>query len=323
MIMKLSVVIVVFNEYKIIQKCIASVYANKYSNIEIILVHNYSGISGIKEVLLRFPKVIYIENKNNLGFGGAVNVGIKKSSGGYILVLTPDTFILPNTITKTIECIEQNKNIGLVGCKVYSYPRTFNRSAFSAYPNLLTHLFEYNVIFYKILHVFKKNYIPTMYSLGSHKKRIIAKHITGAYMLFRKSAIKSIGMFDNNYFLYREETDVCKRLNEMQWQVVYLPVDGVVHSGEGAVHQKITQASPNYLKSTYYFFKKHYGIDNFLLAYLLGLTSSFISIFFLFFVLLIRLVQNKESQSRYLLSCWLQIFLWHCGPGLKLFIDKK
>lgn len=307
----LSVLVVVYDEFEAVTKCIDSIYKDVPYHLEIILVHNPSGKKGINDVLLQHPNVKYIENKKNVGFGKGVNIGFKKAKGKYILILTPDTRILKGTILNTLEYIEKHKDVALVGCRVYSHPKKLTRSAFYDYPNIFTHFYEYNMIFYKIVHKFIKDYCPTLYPKIDHRKILTPKHVVGAYLLLRKSAIRKEGIFDERFFLYREETDLCKRLYDNGWKVKYLPIGGVIHYGGGSSREIISQCSPYYLMSTYIFFRKHYGSIYVIFSWMVGLFSSLMSIPFLFLILFARTAQKKSTQSSLLIRCWFKIVFWH------------
>lgn len=313
----LSVVIVLYNEFELVKKCIRSVYAERVKEMEIILVDN-SSKKGTKTVLKQFPKIQYIKNDENIGFGPAVNIGCKRSQGKYILVLTPDTKVLSNTIKKTLAYMQSHSKVALVGCKIYSHPRKFHQSAFHTYPNLLTHLYEYNILFYKIYRYFLSASHPSMYSEIEHIRELKPKHIIGAYMLIRKAALKDINYFDNSFKIFREETDLCKRLIDQKWEIAFIPVDGLVHFGGGSWKKTtISQALPEYMRSTYFFFKKHHGKSYEIAGWIIGTFSSVISIPFLFYVIIYKSLKKSSTQSTQLLPCWKSIFKWHLTSGIK------
>ena len=97
---ELSVIIVLYNEYELVKKTISSIYQNKVDDMEIILIDNSSVTSGYKDLLDKFPKVTYHKSKENLGFAKGVNEGLIIAKGKFIIILTPDMYILKNTIKK-------------------------------------------------------------------------------------------------------------------------------------------------------------------------------------------------------------------------------
>jgi len=320
---ELSIVIVLYNEFEKVKNCINSVLKEKTTNSEILIIDNNSKKAGFEELKKKYPKIQFTRNSNNLGFARAANIGFKKSKGNFILLLTPDTIVLPGTIRQTLSYIKKNSQVGLVGCRVYSYPRHFHLSAFRKFPNLISHLYEYNVIFYKCCKLVSKEYHPLFYSHEDHQKILHPSNIIGAYLLLRKKAGKQVGFFNSDYYMYREETDLCKRLRKYRWDIVYLPVGGLVHFG-GSQWRKssITQCSPYYMNSTYTFFKKYHSAFYLKITWLVGFVSTLMSVPYLFFVVLVKTVLNKPSQSKDLIPCWISIFHWHINEGRKFIYSK-
>jgi GT2 family glycosyltransferase len=315
---KVSVVIVLYNEFELVKTCLASVYVED-KNLEVILVDNSTDKLGHKKVLAKFPKVRYIQNKNDLGFGPAVNVGIKRTKGEFILVLTPDMYILPETIKASVKYLVEHKEAGLVGCRVFSKPGVQEPSVLSFYPGIISQIYYYNIPFYKLVRRFFKNFNPMYFSKAEHRKQKNAKAVSGQSMMIRKKAAAQVGYFDSRFFLYFEDIDLCKRLNENGWKVVYLPTGGVVQNGISGWKQKvrITQSFPDYMKSLYIFFKKHNGLTYARVAWLLGTVSAVISIPYLLITSIIKKMLGFSSQSSELLPIWTKIAKWHIEEGVK------
>lgn len=318
--MKVSVVVVVFTEYNLAIRCIQSVLPQLPKDSEIILVHNHSPLPGVKKILQRFPQVRYIRNADNIGFGQAVQKGVEVARSPYVLVLTPDTLLYPHTVPATLHYISRHPEVAYVGCRVYAEPNIFNCSAFYSYPNFWSHLLETNMVVYKLVHFFKPDFIPGLFPESSHKKILHPAHMVGAYMLLNKKAVLSVGGFDKRFFLYREETDLCKRLRAAGWRLAYLPLGGVKHSADGAVHESITQASAHYLRSTYLFFKKHYGFLYALLTWLVSIISCLISIPFLWLIGMFKKLIKKPSNALFLMQTWIKILKWHLSMGWRVLL---
>ena len=240
-----------------------------------------------------------------------------------MLLLTPDTILIRGTIISTVRYIANHPSIALVGCRVYSEPKRFHLSAFHSFPNLLTHFFEYNVLFYKLCRLINKDYHPAFYSREDHRRRLFAKHIIGAYLLLRAEAGRMVNFFDESYFMYREETDLCKKLCDNNWKIVYLPVGGLIHYSNPSKLNVIAQCLPHYQESTYVFFKKHYGLFYALAAWMTAFVSSIINIPILAATIIVKKIFGKDSQSKMLLGCFLKIFRWHIESGLKVVFLKQ
>lgn len=316
----LSIIIVLYNEFELVKMCLSSVYRENISNMEVILVDNSSDKLGHEKVLKKFPRVRYIQNKEDLGFGRGVNVGVHIAMGEFILILTPDMYLLPGTVEKTLYYIQTHLKVGMVGCRIYSSLGVQEQSVVSSYPNLLTQLYYYNMPFYKLTRWLTKNFNPMYVSLAKHKKAQTAMAISGQYMMIRKKAIFQINNFDPRFFLYFEDIDLCKRLNENGWKVVYLPIGGIVQNEMSGWKKRvrITQALPPYMKSLYIFFGKHYGKLYAIVAWMMGTFSVLISIPYLYLVSRLKRIFNLSSQATELLPLWINIFKWHLTEGLKL-----
>src|SRR3989344_1593874 len=312
--MKLSVIIVVFNAFDLTKKCIKSIYREKLKKLEVIIIDNASKEKGFEVIPQEFLLIKIIRNKENLGFSKAINQGLRFVSGEYILILNPDTEILPGTLSYLLEYMKKHKKIGLLSCRIFTPSYELLQSAYKEFPNLLSHLLEYNYILYKLLNFFSKEYHPIHYPLKDHFKKISPKHIMGVFILTRRSTIADVGFFDERFFLYREETDFCKRLISKNWKIQYLPNgEGVIHYGGESSKVKITQSSPYYLQSTYVFFKKYHSQIYVILAWFLGATSSSTSLIFIYIMSLL-----KKKKNFLLLNSWSQIVTWHFTDGLKI-----
>jgi GT2 family glycosyltransferase len=315
---KLSVIIVLYEEYKLVEKTLSSIYQNEIANMEVILVDNTPNNKGHKAVLKKFPKIKYFHNSVNSGFGGGVNFGLNKAKGEYILVLNPDMYILPQTIKRTIAYIEKHQTVGMVGPRLFTSPGKQERSANSSYPNLITILYYYNMPLYKLIRRFNKEYSPNLFSLTEHEGILEAKWISGQYTLVRRKALEELNGFDERFFLYFEDVDLCKRMIDSGWKVIYLPVGGIVQNGISKWKKTaITQAESFYMESLYKFYKKHYGRVYAFSAWLTGTTSSLISVPYLVFVVFIKKIFGVKSQSKILLPLWIDIARWHLTKGVK------
>lgn len=316
---KLSVVIVMFNEFELVQTALASIYKQGIKGMEVILSDNSIDKKGHEKVIKKFPNVVYLQNKKDLGFAAGVNAGLKIAKGDYYLIFTPDMFLLPGTIKKTLEYIEKNPMVGLVGSRIMQSSKKQEQSVLKSYPNLISLLYYYNMPFYKLLNRFFREIHPMYYSLKSHKKIIIAKAVSGQYMLIRKKAIDEIGKFDSKFFLYFEDIDFCKRLNDAGWQVVYLPFGGAVQNGisDWKENIRITQSISYYMKSLYRFYSKHHGPNYARFAWLVGCFSALISVPYLYFVSRLKTILGHSSQAFSLLPIWIKIVNWHIKKGAR------
>jgi len=207
----ISVIIVSYNVIYFLEQCLHSVEkAAQGLSCEIFVVDNNSIDGSVAMVRQKFPEVIVLANKENLGFSRANNQAIKKSSGRYVLLLNPDTLVEEDTFVKTVEFMDAHSNAGGLGVKMIDGKGRFLPESKRGLPTPA-------VAFYKIFglsRLFPKSKIFGRYHLGylskdeTHKVDILS----GAFMLMRKEALDKVGLLDESFFMYGEDIDLSYRL---------------------------------------------------------------------------------------------------------------
>lgn len=259
--MKLSIIIVNYNTYELTKQTIESVFNVDVSfNYEIILVDNASkddSISKIKDWLNQHKdkdKVHIIINRQNLGFSKANNIGIKKANGKYILLLNSDTYIAEDCLEKCINYIESNKHIGALGCKVVLPDGTLDHACKRGFPTPKASL-------YYFLKLHKKN--PMKY--GAYEALHLGEDevgevdvLMGAFMLMPKSVLDEVGLLDERFFMYGEDIDICYRIKEAGYQIIYYPKASIIHYKGGSSKKKRTKIIYDFHNAMWLFYKKHY-----------------------------------------------------------------
>ena len=215
MIQKVAVVILNFKVKEEIKKCIRSVQSSTYKDLEIIVVDNYSQDELEKEIS-SFDDVYFYQTNKNLGYTGGNNIGIKIALNlgvDYILILNPDTTIDKKCIENLVKGIEKNK-AGIVGPKIY----------FSG-----TKTIWYAGGVMDLANVIGRHRGVDEKDLGQYEKEEETDYITGAAILIKSNVIKKIGLFDENFFLYYEDSDYCMRAKKAGFKNFYIPNAIVFH----------------------------------------------------------------------------------------------
>ena len=253
--MKLSIIIVNHNTSQLLFQCLNSLVSTT-QNIEkeIIVVDNFSKDDSVNMVREKFPQLKLIENKKNYGFAFANNQAVGIANSNLILLLNSDTIILENTIQKTIDFIEQDKDAHIVGCKLLNSDFSLQNSCRS-FPTLWN-IFTESFFLYKLFPKTKLfgKYHMTYFDYNSVLKVDVVK---GAFMLIKKNVIEQIGLFDGKFFMYSEETDFCYRANKNNFNTIFFPDASIVHIGGGSI-----QSNQIYFEQIHFsqilFIKKHY-----------------------------------------------------------------
>ncbi|OGG21051.1 hypothetical protein A3D03_05170 [Candidatus Gottesmanbacteria bacterium RIFCSPHIGHO2_02_FULL_40_13] len=199
-----SIIIVNHNGQMWLKDCFDSIYSQTYQNFEIIIVDNASIDKSVNYILRNYPKVIIIRNKENLGFGRANNLGVKKVRGELIFFLNNDTVLEKNTLEKLL-IYKKNNNLNIVGPKILDYEG-------------------------KDIHKRGKCSIDYTGYLGYGKKTFF---IDGCALMIDKKDFFDLGGFDEKYFMYSEDIDLCWRAHLYGLQVEICGDVTVRHFGGG------------------------------------------------------------------------------------------
>lgn len=246
-----SIVIVNYNGEDVVLDCIRSIYRH-FNQIpyEIIVVDNASQDSSPEHIARNFPKVILLSQSENLGFGAANNIGAEYAQGDLLFLLNSDTLmthdILPILIAKLLEF----PNVGIVGPKLLNLDGSFQISVskeigiWGEYQTML------QVRRYKSPAT--RTRISNKYS---HDQAVDI--VMGAAMLMRRSLFQKIGGFDETFFMYFEESDLCKRVQAMGYIVLYTPEASLIHIGGYSVAKVAGPMSQEYRRSQRYYYQKH------------------------------------------------------------------
>ncbi len=289
--MKLSIIIVSWNVRADIINCLGSIYKNPSSSpFEVILIDNASSDKTVECIQKEFSQVVCIANNDNRGFAGANNQGIEIAKGEYLLFLNPDTIIHKGTLDYLVDFMDNNKEAGACGPQLLNEDGSIQRSV-RRFPSFRGALYRFT--FLKYFKIFKKDYRNWLARDFDHKSQIEVDQLMGAALLVRKSITDNIGGFDERYFMYYEEVDLCCRIKHDGWQIVFLPQVRITHLG-GRSSQQIPAAKRiMMLRSMLKYFRKHRGI---------GITFLF-NCFFKIGVLLREIVDLVITGCIYILSC--------------------
>ena len=218
--MDVSIIIVNYNTEKLIIDCINSIYEKtKDVTFEVIVVDNASKNDTSR---LKYDKrIIYIESKNNLGFGRANNLGVKYAKGEYLFFLNPDTLLINNAIYILYNYLQNNPDVGICGGNLYDMNKNPAHSYRIIAPGILSEIYTLvsGIPFKYFLH---EDFNPT-------SSPIRVAYVTGADLLIRASVFKKVGGFDKQFFMYFEETYLCKEVSKLQYKIYNIPQAQIIH----------------------------------------------------------------------------------------------
>lgn len=273
----LSIIIVNYKSSNDISFCIESIikFEKRYNDYEIIIVDNNSDDLGLKLLNEQYPFLKIINADKNGGFAYGNNIGINYSNGDYVLLLNPDTFIVDNSIEKLLNRIKTEESIGIIGPLIL-FPDGRNQSFYlpKSYLNIWR-LFCERFYLYRI---FKNVPILNSYyrTYMDYSKETFVDQVSGAALLFRKSIIEKIGLLDENYFMYFEESDFCLQAVRNNIKQLYYPKSKIVHKGGLDLESGWSNTSSWYIDSLMYYFKKNFGSISYYTALILFSIGAFL-----------------------------------------------
>jgi O-antigen biosynthesis protein len=253
----LSVVIVSYNVSGFLDHCLDSVMraCQPYSH-EIIVVDNSSTDNTLEMVHEKYPGVTLIENAQNLGYSRGNNQGIRLGRGRYILLLNPDTIVPHHAISASLQFLEQRPEAGLMSLKIVNADGSFQSACRRGFPSPMAAL--YRMIGLSLL--FKNSRRFGQYNLTFLDENATSEvdAVCGAYMMARAEVLKSVGGFDEEFFMFGEDIDLCYRIQRAGYKVFYHPASEIIHfKGESSRKNRV-ESRLHFYNSMFIFSRKHF-----------------------------------------------------------------
>ncbi len=254
MAVDISIVILNYNTSELLGECLGSLCQFPEARMyEIIVVDNGSSDSSCDYIRSNFPDVKIIRNEKNVGFSRGNNIGARVALGSFVLFLNSDTLFTGNCIAPLAEFLRVHPDVGAVGPKLLNADSSLQLSCGSL-PNLFVELWD--KIRYS-LHRKGGKSIRLLYDRFHRRTREIG-WITGACMMVRSDAFRSLGGFDENYFMYFEDKDLCCRLKKSGWKIIYFPAAAIIHLLGGTSKKSgKDEINCHYRQSQRYYYEKH------------------------------------------------------------------
>jgi GT2 family glycosyltransferase len=246
--MDLSIVIVNWNTRELLLKCLTSVYqAVRSLRFEVWLVDNASGDGSVTAAEERFPEIQVIRNSRNLGFAAANNQALRQIKGRYALLVNTDVVIKEGAVQELFQFMENTAEAGIVCGQLLNLDGTKQNSIanFPSLSLLLTNETLLRILFPKI---YPSNF-------RQYESPIEVESCIGACLMVRKTAMEAVGLLDERFFFFFEETDWARRMHEAGWKVFFVPVAQVFHAqGQSVGHEALGRLL--FYRSRYQYLKK-------------------------------------------------------------------
>lgn len=275
--MDVSVILVSYNTKELTRDCLKSLYQYTYDiEFEVFVVDNNSQDGSCEMIEQEFQQVKLIKNPDNKGFGAANNIAIKQSSAKYIFCLNTDTILVNNAIKILFDYMEENENVGVCGGQLYDRNMEITSSV-GNFPTAARIFFQYFGLRFIFSKYWKEKLAPAKKLDATSVMPV--DYICGADIFFRKSVLDKIGLFDENIFMYGEESDLCYRERQAGYEVKFIPESKIIHlcgeSSKNLNKQKMIQ------ESLLYWYKKNLGFMSFVMLKFAIITTYIVKYIFL------------------------------------------
>jgi GT2 family glycosyltransferase len=255
--MRVSVAIVNTNTRDLLVQCLTSLYETAQGvDLEVIVVDNASTDESVEAVRAGFPEVKVIANATNRWFTGATNQALQVSSGELILCLNPDTVVHPGAVQALVAYLREHPAVGAVG------PRLLNADG-SLQPSCRNFLSSRNLV---LQHLMPWSILPRAWrgrwvlEYWDHEHARKVDWVIGAALMIRSSTLAEVGLKDEAYPIFHEETDWCYRMYQLGWEVHFVPDSRITHLGgqtvKGMWGERLVL---EFYKGKHTFIRKHYG----------------------------------------------------------------
>jgi GT2 family glycosyltransferase len=249
-----------WNVCELLEGCLASIFTHPPSApFEVIVVDNASADDSVSMLRKKFPEVTVIENSGNPGFAAANNQGIKAAHGEYTMLLNPDTLIHPDAFDVMIRGMDQEISAGVCGPQILNPDGSLQQGP-GVLPTFRSLL--YGKTIFRKTGLFRKHYQELKIKnrdLNESDQGFVNK-LSGAAVMVRSEVFDQVGLLDESFFLYYEDTDLFYRIIQAGWKPLYLPNATITHIGGQSSNQFSVQTKILLYRSLFMFLRKHFGV---------------------------------------------------------------
>ena len=268
--MVLSIVIVSWNTKDLLRNCLTSIYDQAFPHdFETWVVDNFSKDGSALMVENDFPQVKLVKNLDNVGFAKANNQAISMAQGEYILLLNPDTILNKDALVNLVDYLKQDPSVGAVGSKLLNADGSLQTSCYPA-PTLFRE-------FWRMF------YLDKFFALGIYKmenwNQLAPRQVDvlmGASLMVRGTLLHKLSGFDESYYIYSEEVDLCYRIRKAGFDIHWVPSSEVTHFGGQSTKQVANKMFLQLYQSKIQYFRKNYGVLSAIIYKIILLMASMV-----------------------------------------------
>ena len=275
-----SIIIISYNSCDFIPACLKSVRdACEGIDSQIIVLDNGSNEPIIPEIKNFFPEVEWIDSKENLGFGKGCNLAEKHATKPYLFFINPDTIISKNAFREMLKFMEEHPEAGTVGCRILNEDGSLQWACRRSFPTIVSAVSKT----IGLAALFPKSKTLASYNMtyADPDEMIEVDAVSGSFFCIRRDVYEKLNGFDEDYFMYGEDLDLCFRTKKMGLHNYYTPVTNILHFKGQSCRTRRWGSYVDFYKAMLIFVKKHkdlYFVPNFLVSFGI-LFAAFVGMF--------------------------------------------
>jgi GT2 family glycosyltransferase len=252
---QVAVVVVSYNTRDDVLNCLASVIeSSDPADTEVVAVDNASTDGSLEAVRQKYPQVMTIANPVNVGFGVACNQAIRATTAPFILLLNSDAAISPQSFQVLHDALTRNARCGAAGCRIVNSSGAESTNTRNFLTPLNQAAEQSGLMSWTSWKYLRRNHLPT---LDRDEQDCSVDWIDGACLMVRRAALDEVGLFDEAFFMYSEDEDVCFRLRQHGWTVCYAASATARHQGAASTSQNSFDMLRQFYLSQMLFLAKH------------------------------------------------------------------
>ncbi len=260
-----SVILVSYNTRDMLRDCLKFVYAQTGVQFEVLVADNASSDGSPDMVSREFTETHVIRSATNLGFAAANNRALRLARGRYVVLLNTDAFLRPGDLAIAVGKMNDNPKIGLAGARLVGADGSWQPSARS-FPSILNDLLSLTGMSAKYAR--SRFFGRADRTWADPLEPLPVDWVPGAFAIIRREVLNEVGHFDERFFLYYEEVDLCRRIKAAGWQIWYWPELVVVHIGGESSRQvrRLSMSSSGAqltlwrMRSALLYYRKHHPL---------------------------------------------------------------
>ena len=246
---KLSIIIVNYRSEQYLEKCIASVYNWSDPELFEIIVVNNDQSSKLGEIAQKYSEIELYDSQKNIGFGAGCNLGARKATGEILLFLNPDTQFSDDYVGKISDKFAKSpEKTGVIGPRLVTDEKKTQEWC-TGKDTTIRSLIKSNLF-----------WIDESRRIWESKEEITTDWVSGAALAIKKNIFEKIGGFDEKFFMYGEDMDLCRRVRETGFGVIYDPNLAILHRCGKSRESCLRQKTQFYTSSIYYLLKKRKSV---------------------------------------------------------------